>query len=149
MSDYKEWKAALWEQIKEHSPCEAEASAFRRARSLETTWQVVLRNLEWLSSHDIDLGAIPPEITHCDGYLDLRYYKHPLPETFTHCGGWIDLRGYKHPLPETFTHCDGSLDLRGYDHPLPKSFTHCGGRLYLRYYKHPLPEGFKENKDVL
>ena len=129
MSDYKEWKAALWEQIKEHEPCQEEASAFRRARSEKTTWQVVLRNLEWLSSHDIDLGAIPPSVTHADGKLVLE--------------------GYKHPLPEGFTHCDGSLLFEGYDHPLPKSFTHCGGRLYLRYYKHPLPEGFKENKDVL
>ena len=148
MSDYKEWKAALWEQIKEHNPCQKEADAFVNAESLETTWQVVLRNFDWLTSHDIDPGAIPPSVTHCGGHLDLYGYKHPLPKGFTHCGGSLELRGYDHPLPKGFTHCGGSLDLNGYDHSLPKGFTHCGGSLDLREYKHPLPEGFKENKDV-
>ncbi len=146
---YKEWKAALWEQIKLHDPCQEEASAFVNAESLETTWQVVLRNMRWLTNRSIDPGPIPPSVTHCGESLLLGGYGHPLPKGFTHCGGCIYLYEYTHPLPEGFTHCDGYLDLRGYDHPLPKSFTHCGGRLYLRGYKHPLPEGFKENQNDL
>ena len=140
---YKEWKAALWEQIKEHDPCQSESSAFRRARSLETTWQVVLRNMGWLTNRSIDPGPIPPSVTHCDGSLLFEGYDHPLPKSFTHCGGSLFLRYYKHPLPKSFTHCGGRLDLFGYNHPLPKSFIHCGGSLYLHGYSYPLPEGFQ------
>ena len=142
MSDYKEWKAALWEQIKVNKPCQEEASAFRRARSLKATWQVVLRNMRWLTNRSIDPGPIPPEITHSDGSLELRGYDHPLPKGFTQCGESLDLNGYDHPLPKGFTHCGGCIYLYEYKHPLPEGFTHCDGYLDLRGYKHLLPKGF-------
>ena len=140
---YKEWKAALWEQIKVNKPCQSESSAFVNAESLEDTWQVVLRNMRWLTERNIDPGPIPPSVTHCGGYLVLDGYDHPLPKSFTHCGGSLFLRYYKHPLPESFTHCGGWLYLHGYNHPLPKGFTHCGGSLDLRGYDHLLPKGFQ------
>ena len=123
---YHEWKAALKAEIEQHTPCDEEFNAFVKARSINGTWQVILRNLEWLKRHNIDPGPIPSSVTHCDRNLNLEGYEHPLPEGFTHCGGWLYLTGYKHPLP--------------------KGFTHCGGWIYLQGYKHPLPEGFVKNE---
>ena len=123
---YHEWKAALKAEIEKHDPCDEEFNAFVKARSINGTWQVILRNLEWLTERSIDPGPIPPSVTQCDGWLYLFGYNHPLPETFTHCGESLFLGGYKHPLPETFTHCGGGLYLHGYSYPLPEGFQ--GGR---------------------
>lgn len=37
--------------------------------------------------------------------LDLRNYKHKLPEGFTHCGADLYLGNYKHKLPDGFRYC--------------------------------------------
>ena len=119
---YTQWKKALLKKILKCYPCSEELNAFIAAQTEEATWQVVLRNMRWLTERSIDPGPIPPSVTQCDGYLYLRGYKHPLPKGFTHCGGHLFLGGYNHPLPKGFTHCGGSLDLIGYNHPLPKGF---------------------------